>query len=265
MPNLFYPQLASGAVAQYPIRKTHLVRTIKNILPDGSMFLYADAAADRRIWQLSYTDLPAADLNAIQAHFAACAGPLHAFTFIDPTDNMLTSSSDLTATAWQASSLLAITPGAANPDGASMAFTITNNAQATLELSQTLNVPAYYQYCFSAYVVSAQPTTVTLIRRGPSLQANSTVPVGTNWTRIVSSGQLSDSGVGFSVAISLAAGQQLGVYGPQLEAQIAPSRYRPTLVTGGVYTNAHFLVDQLPIVAQAPDQFSTSFSIEAAI
>jgi len=57
-------------------------------------------------------------------------------------------------------------------------------------------------------------------------------------------------------------GQQVTVYGLQLEAQLQPSRYRPTRGMGGVYSNAHWAVDELPVMAQAPNLFSTSFSIE---
>ncbi len=64
------------------------------------------------------------------------------------------------------------------------------------------------------------------------------------------------------IAMVIGAGQQVQVFGPQLEAQIEPSRYRPTTAQGGVYANAHWAVDQLPIAAEAPNLFSTQFIIE---
>lgn len=228
------------------------------------MILYQDAGAGRLLWELSYTNLSTTDAAAIQAHFNACVGSLHAFTFIDPTENMLLSSSDLTAAVWQNSSLIEITSGASDPDGGSNAFIVTNTGQGNQEISQALTVPANYQYCFSLYASSAQNSTITLIRRGSSTEQD-TVPVGPNWSRVVSSGRLDDPGTSFTVAISLAAGQQLQLYGVQLEAQLAPSRYRPTTQAGGVFSNAHWAVDQLTLVADAPSLFSTSFSIETAI
>ncbi len=117
MANLYFPQLTSGALAQYPIKKTRLVRTIKNVLPDGSMVLLADPGGARLLWQMAYTSLSTVDVGALQAHFEACVGPYHAFTFIDPTDNMLVSSFDLTATGWQTSSLIQLSAGMADPDG----------------------------------------------------------------------------------------------------------------------------------------------------
>jgi hypothetical protein len=205
------------------------------------------------------------DTTALQSHFDACAGPARKFTFIDPTDNMLVLSSNLAATSWQMSSLVNVAQGAADPAGNAAAFTVTNTAEVAQEIAQTLLVPASYQYCFSIYAASAAPSTITLERRGASFEEMTTAAIGPAWTRITSSGQLLDGGVAFTVAISLLAGQRVSLYGPQLEAQIAPSRYRPTGATGGVYAKAHWAVDELVITAEAPNLFSTSFSIETSI
>ncbi len=265
MANLYYPQLSSGALAQYPIKKTHLFRTIKNVLPDGSLFLTPDIGYSYLLWNLNYSGLSGSDVQALQAHFAACNGPFHGFTFIDPTDNMLLWSSDLTNPAWQSSPLIKVQANTLDPFGGSNAFTITNNGQANQELFQTIAVPAGYQYCFSVYLASFQPATATLIRNGSSTTQSVTADVSSTWQRIVSSGQLSDSGSVFTVGLSLLPGQQLLVYGPQLEPQISPSTYRPTTQISGVYPDSHWSVEQLPIAATAPDLFSTAFTIETAI
>jgi hypothetical protein len=265
MPDLYFPQLQSGALAQYPIRKTRTVRTIKNVLADGSMILQADPDGARLTWNLSYTELSAEDVGALQAHFAACAGPLRAFTFIDPTDNMLVSSSDLTNPVWQIPAVVQVLPGMADPVGGSAAVRFTNTGQSQQEILQTIAAaPAGFQYCFSFYILCATESTVT-IRRGLTAPAITTVAIGANWRRVVSSGRLADSGTSFTVGIGLAPGQQVEIYGLQLEAQQAPSRYRPTMQSGGVYSMAHWGTDQLVVTAQAPDQFSTSFSIETSI
>lgn len=265
MANLYYPQLSSGALAQYPIKKTRLFRTIKNVLPDGNLYLFSDPGYSHLLWTLSYSGLSGSDLQTLQAHFAACNGPFHAFTFIDPADNMLLWSSDLTNSVWQSSSLIHIQANTADPFGGSTAFTITNNGQANQEFSQTIGVPAGYQYCFSVYLASVQPAVATLVRSGSSTTQSMSAPVSASWQRIVSSGQLSDSGTVFTVGLTLLPGQQLLVYGPQLEPQISPSSYRATTQTSGVYPNSHWSVEQLPIAATAPDLFSTAFTIETAV
>ncbi|HEX3685769.1 MAG TPA: hypothetical protein VHU83_24775 [Bryobacteraceae bacterium] len=265
MANLFFPQLTSGALAQYPIRKVRLARTVKNVLPDGSMILYSDPNGAQLLWQLAYTELSDVDVQALQAHFTACLGPFHAFTFIDPTDNMLVSSSDMTASAWQRESLLHVVSGATDPTGGTGAFTVSNTGQANQEITQSLRVPSGYQYCFSIFATSTNTSAITMIRQGSIGQEQTSVSIGPNWTRVVSTGALSDSGVGFTIGISLAPGQQVQLYGPQLEAQLVPSRYRPTAQVGGVYASAHWGTDQLAFTADAPNLSSTAFSIETAL
>lgn len=265
MGNLFYPQLASGAVSQYPIKKTGAVRTVKNILPDGSMILYRDPNGSQCFWDLSYADLGPADMQALQDHFNSCGGPLRAFTFIDPTENMLVWSSDLRLPPWQCGSSLQLNPGVSDPDGGLEGFSVTNLGQANSEISQTLIVPAGYQYCLSVYARSSVGSQLTLTRRGSSAEESSTFTVDSTWKRLISSGRLEDSSVGFSAALSMGAGQQFELYGVQLEPQLAPSRYRRTSQSGGVYANVHWAVDELVRQAEAPDLYSTAFSLEATI
>jgi hypothetical protein len=265
MANLFYPQLTSGALAQYPIRKIRLVRTVKNVLPDGSMILYSDPNGARLLWQLSYTQLSDIDVRALQAHFNTCIGSFRAFTFIDPADNMLVSSSDMTASPWQAAGLIHVTAGAADPAGGVGAFTFSNTGQTTEEITQTLEVPSGYQYCFSIYATSANTSAITIKRQGSITQDQTSALIGPSWTRVVSGGRLNDSGIGFSIGIALAPGQQVQLYGPQLEGQVVPSRYRPTAQVGGVYANAHWGTDQFAITADAPNLSSTAFNIETAL
>jgi hypothetical protein len=264
MDNLFFPQLLSGALAQYPIRKTRLVRTVKNALADGTGIFYPDPAAARMVWELRYSGLSAVDVQALQAHFAACVGSFRSFTFIDPTENMLVASSDLRAMSWQKDPALSVVAGSDGPEAGNAAFTITNSGQANQGLRQTSTVPTNYQYCLSAYCRSAQPTMVTLSRRGTVATDVTTCAISTEWTRVVSSGRLNDPSNGLTVEMIFPAGQQVQVYGLQLEAQIAPSRYRPTGSRGGVYVNAHWGVDELVVMAEALNLYSTAFTVEAA-
>ncbi|HEX7363302.1 MAG TPA: hypothetical protein VF283_22660 [Bryobacteraceae bacterium] len=265
MGNLFFPQLSTGALAQYPIRKATVARTIRNILPDGSLVLYPDSSASLMAWQFSYTNLPSNDWVSLQNHFSVCSGPVHAFTFIDPTENMFVSSSDPSGAPWQHSPLITFTPNAADPNGGTAAFTVTNTGQTPQEITQALTIPSGYQYCFSLYAISVQPGMLSLLRRGSVQEEIGQTPIGPSWSRFVSSGRLSDSGTSFTAGVSLAPGQQVTIFGPQLEPQISPSGYRPTTQRGGVYANAHWTEERLTVAAEAPDLFSTSFMIEAAI
>jgi hypothetical protein len=265
MANLFFPQLSSGATVQYPIKKTHISRNIQNVLPDGSMILFADPDGWMLNWELTYSELNASDIGSLQTHFSNCSGPFHPFTFIDPTENMLLSSEALTNAAWLNQGGLAIAGNATDPTGGSAAFTVTNTSQAAQAITQPLNVPAGYQYCLSLYASSAAQTSLTLNRKGPTASQANSVSVRSAWARFVSSGQLNDSGIGLTVGFTVPAGAQVQIYGMQLEAQPDPSRYRPTAQTGGVFPNAHWASDQLMITAQGLNQFSSTFSIETAI
>ena len=266
MPN-FFPQLTGGASAQYPIAKSRFIRTIQNVMADGSFYAATDPGAGQIQWQFSYSDLSFADVTALQEFFDACAGPVQAFTFIDPTGNMLLESLDFTRAPWQPMiGLIRFQSGAADPLGGTGAFTATNESQIAQEISQSLAVLADYRYCFSIYASSVLPSTITLTRVGTTPGQTITYDIGPAWTRLVSSGQLQqDQSTQLTVAVGLAPGQVVSLYGPQLEAQLAPSRYRATSSAGAVYFNAHWAVEELPIVAQAPNLYSVSFTIEAAL
>jgi hypothetical protein len=266
MNELFFPQLTSGASAQYPIGKSRFIRTIQNVMADGSFYAAPDPGAGRRQWQFSYSDLSFADVSALQEFFDSCQGPVQPFTFIDPTDNMLVESVDFTRAPWQpAAGLITVQPGAVDPFGGTGAFTAANTSQITQEIAQTLTIPANYQYCFSVYARSEALSSVALTRVGTLPGETITCNIDPEWTRLVSSGNLNDGGTQLTVAISLLPGQQVSLYGPQLEAQLAPSRYRSTTNIGAVYSNAHWAIEELPIVAEAPNLYSVSFTIEAAL
>ena len=266
MANLIFPQLSSGALAQYPIKKTSRIRTIKNILADGSMLVAQDQGAGQLVWTLSYVALQPPDVAALQAHFEACGGPLRAFTFLDPTDNLLTNSADLTKLPWLSPTTVIIESGMPDATGGTGAFHVTNGGSAPQQITQTLPAaPVGFQYCFSVYAASTSGGTCSLVRSSAFAQQTTVCPVGPLWSRISSIGILNDTGIGLSVGIDLAPGQSLSLFGPQLEAQFAPSRFRPTYSTAGVYTGAHWAAGELIFTADAPNLFSTSFSIETSV
>lgn len=265
MDNLFFPQLSSGAISQYPIHKTQVTRTVMNRLPDGTVIVSPDPSASKLIWELSFTHLSTDDVSALQAHFQACCGAYRAFTFIDPTDNMLASSADLTSASWRKNSQIEVTPGAADPTGGNNAFVLTNKSASVQSLWQQLNVPANYQYCFSFWVRTAGTSVVAMSRQGGTAGAFDQLPSAETWSRVLSSGRLSDSGDQFTVGVNLSPGQQITAFGLQLEPQIQPSSYHATFGSGGVYPFSRWMSDTLPISSDAPGLFSTAFSITTNI
>ncbi len=258
MPNIAYPQLSSGAMAQYPLRKRRVIQSSVNTFADGSMIVSNINANTQYVWELSYTDLTSVDQTALQNHFTACQGPLNPFIFIDPTANMLSNSSNLTLGAWTSQPLLSVTEGTIDPEGGTTAFTLVNSSPVDQQLSQTMLAPANYQYCFSLYAMAATPTS---LRLGLNTQSQN-YSLSSSWTRLINSVQLTDTEMSFSANIIVPAAQTVVVWGPQLEPQLSPSRYRATAASGGVYQNAHLLGNSLTFQSQALGLYSTTISIE---
>ena len=156
MTMLVYPQLGSGALSQFPIRKTRRARTVINRSADGSKIKLADPAGAVTEWNLTYTDLSDQEAATLEAFFAAAEGSLNGFTFLDPTGNLLAWSEQLESEVWQKDPLLDITPGGAG------AWRIVNSGAAGQAIAQTLASPGAYQYCLSAYLRADTATSVRM-------------------------------------------------------------------------------------------------------
>ncbi|HWC99459.1 MAG TPA: hypothetical protein VG456_22020 [Candidatus Sulfopaludibacter sp.] len=222
---LIYPQLSTGALSQFPIKKRRRSRSVVNTAADGSRVTYEDATGGTIEWQLAYTALSDSELAALQALHEAAEGSLNGFTFVDPTANLLAWSEDLSNAEWSRGPMLTATL-------ATGSWRLANTGAGPQSITQTLNAPAQYQYCFSVSVRADQPTSVTLL-----VGANrASFAVGSDWTRI----SLARTGVTFG--IELPAGGVVDVSAPQVEAQAAPSKYKPS-TTGGVYENARLRDD----------------------
>src|SRR3954470_6885830 len=210
MSDLFYPQLATGAIAHYPIRKSSSTRTVTNVLPGGSIVLYPDDAARRTTWNWDYVGITLGEAALLKSFFQACDGPLRPFTFLDPAGNLLSAGSNIRDPAWQLSSALALSdlPG---PIAGAGAFTVVNQSQAIQEIKQTLNIPSSYAYCFSLYARSVTQQSMTLLRS--SLHSEELVPfeIGPDWKRVWSAGSLQDQTNGLSVGLRIHAGQQVSL------------------------------------------------------
>ena len=265
MANLFFPQLSTGAIAQFPFGKIRSVRTVENALPDGSLLVSPDSTSSRITWNLHFNELLPSEMLELQEFYSACIGPFSAFTFIDPADNMLISSSDLTNSAWNLSLSLKVTPGLTDPFGGTTAFAVTNTGQTAATVTQTIAVPANYQYCFSVYLLGLNDSDVTLSMTGSTASASQSFGSESAWSRIVLPGRLNDSGTTLTAVIQLQPGQSVQLFGPQLEPQASPSSYRATTSQGGVYTASHWSSNQLAFSANGPNSFATSFAIESVL
>lgn len=258
---LYFPQLASGAVSQFPIRKRWQSRTVVNRLPDGRAVKLADPDASSVEWRLELEGLDDAEWSRIESLFAEAEGRLKSFTFLDPTDNLLTWSEDLAQAAWVKGAGLELTPDLTDPAGTSRATRITNGASAALAIQQTLSVPGSLEYCLSVYARSEQPGEVWLFRS----TAKKRFPTGPAWRRIIHPTKLEETGETVSFGLELGAGCSVEVFGFQVEGQPGASKYKKTTSRSGVYAEAFFADDVLSVTTTGPGQHGGVVRIRARV
>lgn len=232
---LVYPQLTTGTLTQFPIRKKRRMRTVVNTLADMTAIKLADPAGETVGWQLQYDGLSDVEAANLQNFYLATEGNLNVFTFVDPTANLLSWSDQLSNEVWTADPFLGVTGGLTDPTGGSNGWTLANSSGAPQGITQTLNAPGGYTYCLSVYVQSPAPATVTLV--AGNHQSN--VAVSNGWTRaaISGTGDATADSIAFSLRVS--PGASVHIFGMQVEAQPAASVYKSSS-TGGVYPTAYF-------------------------
>ena len=262
---LYFPQLSTGSVAQFPLIRKETHRTVVNVLADGTTIRAADPGADWVVWSLSYAHLSETEWMAIEALFLAAQGRLNTFTFLDPTDNLFVWSTDLTNMAWTKDPLLTVVGGVADPNGGTAAFQATNSGQAAQGVTQTLEAPGALTYCFSVYIQSATATKVTLTATDGVQQTSTMATARTGWSRASLAAHLGSSGATMTFGIQLAPGAQVALYGLQAEAQPAASLYKATADRGGVYPNSRFNQDGLTATATGTNQLSATVQIFSAV
>lgn len=258
-----FPQLVTGAVAQYPLSRCNLRRTVATEFLDGSSLKLADDAASVVEWRLGFDGLSTDEWQALENFFLNAEGQLSAFVFLDPMANLLTWSADLTRSAWHRDPGLTITGSQPDPLGGALAFRVVNNAQVPQTLTQAIGGPANFQYCTSLYASAAAPETITLVQNsGPSV-LKSSFTLGTDWRRCTLPAQLSSTDDVVTFGFELDPGSTVLVFGLQTEAQPAAGAYRATYEHGGVYPNTRFAEDTLELISPDPDQYSCAVRLRS--
>ncbi len=258
---LVFPQLSSGALAQFPIQTKRLKRTILNQAEDGSRIVLADMNQSTIEWGLRYSGLSDAEAASLSQFFQSTEGSLQTFLFVDPTSNLLAQSETLNQTVWQENALLTTQGNISDPLGTNRATRIVNTSAGALTLAQTLSIPSTLICCFSVYLRSGQATNVTLSRTSGGNSAASTVAIASAWQRKLLVGTVLNGGTSCVFAVAIPAGLSVDVFGLQVDAQSAASQYVQTNAQSGVYANARFQSDVLTITADGPNRNSCALSI----
>jgi hypothetical protein len=253
---LSYPQLVSGALSQFPIVRRRQVRTIVNEAADGSSLKLGDPGGASLEWALQYSGISDKELGALAAFFTAAEGSLNSFTFLDPCANLLAASEVLNDSAWSPGPMLHLQGGSGDPLGGAGAWTIQNIGGGPQSLTQTINAPGDYTYCFSVYVKSTEPADVVLIAG----ENRVSISAGRDWTRAAIVGSGAAKGNSVDVGIEVPASATLAIFGPQAEVQLAPSAYK-TSSLGGVYSEARFRDDGFSFTSDGVNRNSATVNI----
>jgi hypothetical protein len=251
-----FPQLTSGALAQFPVKKSNQLRTVVNTMADGSVVKLADPGGVITEWQLQYSNISDAEAAALEQFFLSMEGSLNVFTFLDPTANLLAWSDQLTNDVWTADPFSGLTGGLTDPLGGTNGWTLSNSGEAPQGVYQTLNAPGGYTYCLSVYIQSATPGTANLLLAGN--QTN--VAVGSGWKRFAVTGQGDASANSITFGIQAPPGVSLNIFGMQVEIQPSASNYKST-TTGGVYPTAYFRDDSLGFTSTDVNHNSVTVNI----
>ena len=243
---LVFPQLLSGANTQYPLVRTDVFRTALNSLADGREVKYADAGGVATRWELRLEGLTNGEWAEIAALYQAVEGRLRTFTLLDPMSNLFEWSEALIQPEWMKDPMLAVAAGVADPFGGAAAFQVVNAGQADQMLRQVIAGPTGFQYCCSVWARSVGGSSLTLVRGGE----RHVVALGVEWKRVFTSGMSGGSGDTFTAGFELGPGAAVDLFGPQLEAQLAPGAYWKSADHGGVYPKVRFEDDGLDVTAR---------------
>ncbi len=260
---LFFPQLETGALAQYPLLKQRLERTIQNIAQDGSVISLYDIYAPQVRWTLDYECITDAETNLITSFFMSCEGSLQPFLFVDPTANLLLFNEDLTQSCWVFSSLLQLTTAIADPMGGTAGVQVINSSQTSLPVTQTVSIPGQYTCAFSVYLRSSSvPCTVTLSRSDGNNTASQSASPSSAWARFyLSSAFASSQSTLCEFSLMVPAESIVDVFGFQVDAQPQPGTYLPTTSVNATYPFARFDMDQVTVASTGPSQNNLRLNI----
>jgi hypothetical protein len=250
----YFPQLSSGALGQYPITRRRITRTVVNECPDGTQIRLSDPQACLIQWELKLSSLTTLEWQAIADLFDATEGGLTEFLFLDPADNLLSWSEDLTAGAWSKDATVALVTPVDDPLGTQCATHVAHTGQTSQRIQQVAAIPAQLQYSFSVYARSASTAAATLFQSAGANVVSTAFVVGPDWRRLVLPCKQSGTDEVAAFGIALDAGVELDVFGFQVEAQPGASAYKKTTARSGVYPNARFQNDSLYTTTTGAEQ-----------
>jgi len=255
-----FPQLSTGAVTQFPFRAEVRFRSTRYEGPSGGELSYNDPDFEEWAWEIALEDLTDSEWEELEQLFEACGGSLNGFTFLDPSANLLKWSEALTEEAWSNAGG-GLTAGVSDPLGGTGAFNVTAGGGGA-ELTQSAAAPSRYRYVGSVWARTGSSGADVRVSDGLGTQAFTPFQGDGVWRRYsVAFNGSAETGDGVTFAVSLPPGASVDVFGPQLEAQMAASDYKPSGERSGVRANARFDQDVLRDRSLGPNRHSTRLRI----
>lgn len=250
-----FPQLTSGAVAQFPFRKEFVYRTLVNSGSHANEIVSSDADFQMRVWELPLEQLTSGEWQGIEDLFHTTEGRLGTFLFLEPGQNLLSWSEKLSNPIWQKDSGVFANDGQPDPIGGTGGVQVTSSGGGAV-ISQVLPIPASYRYAASVWARTGGSGAALRVTD----MGGGTVEVGfradNTWRRYSVGYGVSSAAASVAFELLTPSGGALDVFGPQLEAQIAPSTYKRTEHQAGVFPGARFDSDVLSDTATGVDRHS---------
>lgn len=245
-------------MSQFPLRKQTQRRTILNRSLCDSGVKMADPEAGSRSWSLKYAGLTDEEIGQLQDLFNACEGKLRDFVWLDPSSNLLRWTEDLSKAVWQTS--LLISNAIEDPNGGIGGWRLTNAAQASQGLTQSVEAPGWYHYSFSVAIRSSSTDKVELRLSSSDGSISIIQPVASTWQQVSISGQIPGTAEEIRCSIETPGGTAVDIYGPQLEAQRDASAYRKNTNNSGVLL-ARFDQDEFECISNGPNNHSAQVTV----
>ena len=258
---IYFPQLQTGAAAQFPLEKAVAVRTIDCEFADGSMMRAADPGARAIHWKLTYKGLTDSEWEELESCFQTTRGRLKSFCLLDPFDNLLSWSADPTKPVWTVAPGIELTTGAEDIAGGTTGLVVTNRGATTQRISQGVDTPGYYQYCWSAYFRQAGNAQLKMLAETSDGGTWMDVPKSEKWQRFTMPSSIPGNAESIVFGVDLPGGATVDICGLQVDAQPNASRMRTTRARSGVYPHCRFDQDELTLHSAGPNDHATTITI----
>jgi len=233
-----FPQLTSGAIAQFPFRNGPAYRTLVNSGPGADEIVSSDTDFHTRVWELPFDQLTDAEWQGLEELFQLSEGRLGTFLFLEPGQNLLSWSEQLSNPIWQKAAGISVADGQPDPGGGTGAVHLSSSGAGAV--SQELPIPASYRYAASVWAKTAASGVALRITDTGSGSVEVGFNASNSWKRYSVGYGLSSASQSMAFEIQMSSGASVEIYGPQLEAQLAPSTYKRTEQQAGVFAGARF-------------------------